>query len=202
MKCQYCGNEIVNRISSAKYCSYECKENSHKDNMRMKYVGKREASCVICGSKLPKFKTRYCSDFCRIKAGHIKSGVVKTNQELTRQCVVCGKEFHTWKGRKITCSDKCSRKKKENDRQYKGILIDSDISLFELAEKCDDVCQLCGLTVDWSDYEMKNGQKICGNMYPSIDHIKPISRGGLHSWENVQLAHRVCNSRKCNKFIG
>jgi len=37
---------------------------------------------------------------------------------------------------------------------------------------------------------------IAGNMYPSIDHVVPLSRGGLHEWGNVKLAHRICNSIK------
>lgn len=32
--------------------------------------------------------------------------------------------------------------------------------------------------------------------HASIDHIIPVSRGGRHSWENVQLAHRRCNHLK------
>jgi 5-methylcytosine-specific restriction endonuclease McrA len=30
----------------------------------------------------------------------------------------------------------------------------------------------------------------------SLDHIVPISRGGEHSYANVQLAHLECNRRK------
>lgn len=41
---------------------------------------------------------------------------------------------------------------------------------------------------------------ICGKKVPragqSFDHIKPISRGGEHSFANVQLAHLLCNLRK------
>jgi len=31
----------------------------------------------------------------------------------------------------------------------------------------------------------------------SIDHIIPLSRGGTHEPDNVQLAHFICNSIKC-----
>lgn len=201
-KCEYCGKEYEAKTSRSKYCSRECNDNMHKQRMRETYVGKRLKDCQICGKPLPKFKTKYCSDRCRNRAGHILAGDVQTKTELIRQCVVCGQVFRTWKAKKITCSTKCSRKKKNDDRQFKGILIDSDISLFKLVERDREICQLCGLAVDWSDFTIKNGIKICGNMYPSVDHIKPISLGGLHSWGNVQLAHRWCNSRKCNKFIG
>ena len=60
-----------------------------------------------------------------------------------------------------------------------------------------DVCALCGKAVDWNDYEVReNGVIVCGNYYPSIDHIVPVSGEGLHAWGNVQLAHRICNTRK------
>ena len=30
----------------------------------------------------------------------------------------------------------------------------------------------------------------------TVDHIIPISRGGSHTWNNVQLVHRSCNQGK------
>lgn len=33
-----------------------------------------------------------------------------------------------------------------------------------------------------------------------IDHITPISKGGLHAYDNVQTAHPTCNMRKGSKF--
>ena len=43
---------------------------------------------------------------------------------------------------------------------------------------------------------------IVGKNYPSIDHIVPLSWGGLHSWANVQLAHHGCNTAKGAKYCG
>ena len=31
---------------------------------------------------------------------------------------------------------------------------------------------------------------------PSIDHLIPVSDGGAHTWDNVALAHRTCNSTR------
>ncbi|MDG3012389.1 HNH endonuclease [Rhodococcus sp. D2-41] len=36
----------------------------------------------------------------------------------------------------------------------------------------------------------------------SLDHIVPISVGGTHTRENVQIAHLVCNVRKGNRGAG
>ena len=53
---------------------------------------------------------------------------------------------------------------------------------------------------DLYDYEITDiGTMIAGDNYPSIDHIIPISKGGTHQWNNVQLAHRKCNRMKSNK---
>lgn len=40
----------------------------------------------------------------------------------------------------------------------------------------------------------------CGAKADSIDHIKPRSRGGKHTWENVVAACRLCNSRKKDRM--
>lgn len=60
-------------------------------------------------------------------------------------------------------------------------------------------CMLCGGEVDLGDYYHNNREHyIAGNRYPSIDHIRPVSKGGTHTWDNVQLVHRGCNSIKCD----
>jgi 5-methylcytosine-specific restriction endonuclease McrA len=49
-------------------------------------------------------------------------------------------------------------------------------------ERADGVCGICGGDVDPLKYE--------------IDHIVPLSRGGEHSYRNVQPAHPRCNRTK------
>lgn len=29
--------------------------------------------------------------------------------------------------------------------------------------------------------------------------VRPLSKGGLHAWDNVRLAHRICNTKKCDR---
>ena len=36
--------------------------------------------------------------------------------------------------------------------------------------------------------------------YPTLDHITPVTKGGLHVMENVQLAHARCNSSKRDRL--
>lgn len=79
---------------------------------------------------------------------------------------------------------------------------DKDITLEKLYNRDGGTCALCGGLCDYEDYILKGETFIAGNYYPSIDHIIPLSRGGSHTWENVQLSHRQCNSKKYNKTLG
>ena len=74
-----------------------------------------------------------------------------------------------------------------------------NIDLDTLIERDGGICYLCGKKVD-KRRKFKNGEGI-GDMrrYPSVDHVVPISRGGTHTWGNVKLACRSCNSKKGGK---
>ena len=122
--------------------------------------------------------------------------------ESKHTCVICGQEYIAHHPFSKYCSPTCSRKAIKKKKRYKGITVDSGISIFKLVERDHNQCQICGLMVDWNDRVKTDKTIICGNMYPSIDHIRPISKGGLHSWDNVQLAHRICNIRKNNEYTG
>lgn len=71
--------------------------------------------------------------------------------------------------------------------------IDISITIRKLRIRDKNICQICGKPVDDSDIE--NGH--ARSMYPTLDHIIPLSKGGTHTWNNVQLAHLGCNSSKC-----
>jgi len=58
------------------------------------------------------------------------------------------------------------------ERVYKSIVFDRDGGL----------CGICQEAVDPQDWH--------------LDHIKPLSRGGEHSYKNTQVSHPVCNMRK------
>ena len=200
--CDYCGKEY-DKPRKTKYCSNKCCRSADRDNKRIKYVWKSEKHdrCLCCGKVLAENRLKFCSKTCQSRYHAIQEGRGFDHGELTKICLVCGKEFKTWKSRQFTCSTRCSNKAHDSDRRIRGKVIDKDITLEKLAERDHNQCQICGLYVDWKDYEIKGHRKICGNFYPSKDHIVPLSRGGVHSWDNVQLAHRICNSRKQNKVI-
>ena len=111
-------------------------------------------------------------------------------------CPVCG----TSTTRIKYCSDTCARKagnaQHEVRRRHliRNVTIDKDITLEGLFRRDSGRCWICGLPCDYDDIEVTDKTMVAGNMYPSIDHVIALSKGGVHSWENVKLAHRICNS--------
>lgn len=83
----------------------------------------------------------------------------------------------------------------------RGLIADGDssINLKELFERDNGICGICGKPCDWSDYTIQDGAIVVGYDYPSVDHIIPLNKGGSHTWDNVQLAHKYCNSYKSDR---
>ncbi len=123
------------------------------------------------------------------------------------KCKRCGRMFETERKDKIFCSDICSKRYRNSThwnrrRAYKkNAMEDGDIHIKLLYQREDGICYLCGKKCDWNDCKTINGVFISGNNYPSIDHVIPLSKGGKHSWDNVRLAHRICNIHKRDRYL-
>ena len=112
---------------------------------------------------------------------------------------MCGKPFETYNPSQKTCSKECGRKLQNAHRDKripKEQIVDKDITLEALYKRDSGVCYLCGKKCDWDDKQYGH----VGPKYPTIEHIIPISRGGLHSWDNVRLAHFGCNCKKADEL--
>jgi 5-methylcytosine-specific restriction endonuclease McrA len=48
----------------------------------------------------------------------------------------------------------------------------------------------------------RHGCVYCGGRADTIDHVRPRSRGGPHSWTNVVAACARCNHRKGDRLLG
>lgn len=123
---------------------------------------------------------------------------------IDRVCPECGERFRSEHKVKVFCSDRCRDRAKDRKhrsrrdaRKRGGIVIDSDISLRKLIERDGLRCYLCGKPCDLNDYRMIGDHYfVAGNRYPTIDHVVPLAKCGTHSWGNVRVAHRLCNSIK------
>jgi len=117
----------------------------------------------------------------------------------------CHERNQTDRGREMKARYRRSEKGKGYKTAYRarrrssGRVGDRDITLEKLYNRDGGICALCGKPCDYEDYIFQGAVFIAGNDYPSIDHIEPLSKGGSHTWNNVQLAHKICNSKKSNR---
>lgn len=118
------------------------------------------------------------------------------------KCPVCGAMTTRPKYCSKNCANRVRNKHGEVSRRLKikTAMVDRDISLEGLYKRDHGVCYICGMQTRLDDYIVRDGTYICGDWYPSIDHVIPLSRGGTHSWMNVRLAHRRCNYEKADRY--
>lgn len=124
------------------------------------------------------------------------------------ECKGCSRNFFAPFDKKY-CSVQCGRRTHNRNRRIRrderlrdNGRIDWNISIEGIIARDGDACYLCGEECDLNDYVVRNdGTHISGNLYPSIEHVIPVSKGGTHTWDNVLLAHRQCNSMKSDKEV-
>ena len=214
--CECCGQAYTvpaRNANQAKFCSNECQQTWYsrevrKHGTREEYNNRRAKESIVRQEALAKNKT-----FKSLRSSLLKAIKVKENEEkikrLTRECDECGRLFYHPHPSTVTCSKECSRKRKnrvskilEGSRINKRNLVDKGITLKKLYKRDKGKCYLCGDVCDFNDMEITtHGHYIVGPTYPSIDHVKPLSKGGKHSWRNVKLTHHSCNTHKNDKYV-
>lgn len=204
-ECEQCG-KVFYKYKEQRFCTDICYNKHVKENSMPKvewktakdyYIPKpkKVKVCVNCNEeyKMHAPDGKYCSYECRLEYNQ------KQREVYNKKCKECGKWFSTTNRIKFFCSTGCKDKshyrKKETirrERILKNGRVDWDISIERLMKRDKGVCHLCGnkvnLNLDTND-----------DYYGSVDHVRPISKGGTHTWENVKLAHRICNSYKSDE---
>jgi 5-methylcytosine-specific restriction endonuclease McrA len=163
--------------------------------------------CEVCGLAFEVGKRkRYCSPDCSVEANRQralrKAELVRASRPETKVkiCGWCGdgvevsssslasKLYHD------ACRAEATRhrnRKKTVKRQ--GAKTVERIDIFVLAERDNFVCHICSGLVDMSVSRVSR-------FGATVDHVVPISKGGLDSLENVRLAHWICNIRKSDSL--
>ena len=212
--CIECGKTFTTWNPNKGTCSDECKAAHRKarDSHRVRAPRSPEENhrrYIIRTYGSEEAHTAYLEELEQEKQDQMEKTKARREREREERlaanfregkCVVCGKAFTTYNPQQKTCCKECGRKlayAKKQHRIPKNQIVDKDITLEALYRRDSGVCYLCGGMCDWYDRTF-----ICvGEKYPSIDHIVPVSRGGLHAWNNVRLAHFGCNSKKSNELI-
>lgn len=221
--CKVCGKEFETFNGTKSTCSEECSKELIKQR-RGTSDNKIAKKCAICEKDFLTYWNSQMTcgaDACK-KEYEKKQKKMRHNREknnphnqlkllekqwynafhtVERECIVCGSLFYCLdSSNKKTCSSECGKRwnyRKADKRIPKEQIRDRDISLKRLYKRDRGVCWICGGLCDFNSRAIsKNGYEYPGDDYPEVEHVIPISRGGLHSWDNVRLAHRKCNAKK------
>lgn len=219
VNCKYCGCDIKTFPSKAwrtNYCSDDCRISAKKSS-----VDERKRNCSVCKKdffpRAYQIKTgngKFCSVKCRNEALipklHSKESKSKSKQTYMKNMEAglivhkSGADHHRWKGGQSECVKRRiqdgrareSVKKYRNKNPHKpkewsttrlsrktGRL--SNGTVFRKGESQGWICVYCKCDIS--------------NKY-HVDHIIPLSKGGKHNPDNIQLTCPSCNVRKSNKL--
>lgn len=214
--CKRCGVVFRPKKSDRRqYCSYECALHrtgalapGYKDGKatrknsfiaRLVRILARIKECRVCGKRT---LTSECSAECREE--HSRRASREFSQQRkeetcgVRRCYQCGNEFIPEYGNKHRrfCSRRClgtfvgrQNKRRRRIRKWQASYLYEHFADWEIFERDGWRCMICMLPIR-REVDRLHLQAA------TIDHIVPLSRGGSHTRDNVQCAHRICNSLK------
>ena len=117
--------------------------------------------------------------------------------KIPKKCEACGETFYSQYKHQRYCSKSCKGRYRggnfKNRCKKYNVFYDPSVTPIKVFERDHYQCKICGLLCNTDDNTW-NG--FFGAWYPTVDHIIPLSRGGTHTWDNVQCAHARCNSVK------
>lgn len=199
VRCNKCGDVFERSMVSIRH-KYAACDNCKRIESEAKAKEKAEAEAET--KAIAKAKRHELSKQRQAKRQADKEAERFLKTRLIK-CEECGKVFATTRQNAVCCSPECGRKRanriashRKDSRIKADKRIDRDITAKKLYDRDGGVCWLCGGLCDLTDYRIKDGTIVCGEKYPSVDHIVAICDGGEDSWENVRLAHRYCNSAR------
>jgi hypothetical protein len=158
--------------------------------------------CEYCGKEYnPKtIKSKYCSIECGLEANkkQHREQYISHETYYEKICTICGKKYISTDNKSKYCSIYCRNKirimihnTKKRGNKY---LLYEGVNYELIYQRDKGICHICGSRVH---KKFNRKDKLSGTM----DHLIPLSRGGSHIYENVKLAHWICNIRRGAKPI-
>lgn len=210
-KCRRCSKVFARKRSGGKniFCSRACAFRLKRSKRFAETRKKRKPratplffiNCIDCGGLITSRTNRPrrcegCVTTQRKRCAFNKYGA-------KRECLYCGKTFEfSDVARRHYCSEicrkkgfvECARKHKRISRHVRRVRIRQAggverLDPYSIFERDGWRCQHC-------NKKTRRTYKITHDLYPNLDHIVPVSKGGRHSRDNVQTLCRACNLRK------
>jgi len=179
-ECKQCHKDFKPKRTgkTPKFCSRDCYKASKQPTLN---------KCLQCGEQT---KTKFCNKSCAATYNNTIDPKRKKESLLWRQCAKCG---NLTKNKKH-CSMECRKKYKTPEEQYKA-----KRAIYNEANARYMARRKFQTPADENIKALQEFYASCPQGY-EVDHIIPISKGGLHSLSNLQYLTKEDNRRKSNKL--
>jgi len=196
--CKGCGNPFTPshglQVRCRRGCGrYSAKAQRHPDGRFKRNCARKLVPCPRCATPFwPWAKNdhsrKFCSRGCAFPVRIPKAPIEP------RECVWCLQSFTPAKNTPQACCSKTCRQRYQSKRRKLRLksLAPATITVAHLFRRGERDCALCGEPVDRT-------HKYPHPMAATVDHRVPITKGGEHHLDNVQLAHARCNTSKGNR---
>lgn len=162
-------------------------------------------ACSKCGETLARAlfwedKRKYSSDGLRSACKACEYATARATRNVTREreraqerraipeVVAARREW--WSEYYDKNREAYSRRAHERRARLAAAHVDDGITVSALREIHGSACVFCGTEMLFSTDAARDP------LLASIEHMTPLARGGLHSWENCRLSCLDCNVRK------
>jgi len=211
--CAECGGPVehVGRGRPRRFCSDQCKARAGNRALRRRRLPIRDPNpeqrnCAHCGKLFSPGRRDqvYCptgpGSFCAQRAyqARRKAGEPLRQIEQTKVCQECGEPFTAYKSNARWCSPQCRRRFTAREESRRRGPIRPDATPYadrEIFERDGWRCHLCKLPVRRDALRTDPDGA-------TIDHLVPLSAGGVDAPSNVATAHGRCNRDKGVRAMG
>lgn len=201
--CQVCDAVFKPDHSRARYCSWSCRQRGrwsrilNDPDLR---AAERKRRARQKGTTLYEPPRQVAIEGWRwlMKAEPYIRVNKHTTKTLLYACHLCGvvylpEPLTSYAFCSEVCRDRAHlmnriRRKKKRREWVRTTDFDVGINVDSVGDRHGWVCAGCGELVD------KDEDRITSQRGASVDHIIPLSFEGTHTWNNVRLMHRGCNT--------
>lgn len=162
--------------------------------------------CGFCEAPFEGHHNRvYCSDHCYVQNKIQKQSEIWFRYKEQRSdfkettCEYCHDPIFVLATKKgVSTHPECrlimkrERIRRKNDARRRFPYRNRKANYHGVAERDNWTCWICEIKVD---PELPSTNRMGG----TIDHVVPISKGGTDEWDNLKLAHWICNVKRGNR---
>lgn len=185
--CKHCGASIDHKSALALFCSETCGKVHRGEVLAQPRTSHRV--CVVCGAKFTAGSSlgKYCTSACKSRAKRERALVRFGPDGLaTRRAV--------------------ERRRAHERRQQDPSLMAAHLARRAKAQRDREARKAAAPSVPFTEQQLRArlsmfaGCWLCAGEATTVDHVKPLSKGGSHMLANLRPACGPCNSGKRDRW--